>query len=253
MLNHISTIQKYRNFLTIHKSHLDVSQLKLLKSIYRPTLSKLRKLDISLASDILFPLYSHIGRRAINLAVLVRSFVLSSFVLMNHLKYSSIKLWCDDFANDSLLQYFIGSFDPPNSSSHYDFIIRLTGYDPHLSDLAHQSFITKKKFKNKPAKSEKLIKFTKDDASSICDKYRNGAEFDRDRLLYTMQSLFNAIAVIPSLTMGLIDPANSTLSDDGSCLHVHASCYGNKVQDALDSDNNYRFSASDADIGWDSE
>lgn len=101
MLNHISTIWKYRNFLTIHKSHLDVSQLKLLKSIYRPTLSKLRKLDISLASDILFPLYSHIGRRAINLAVLVRSFVLSSFVLMNHLKYSSIKLWCDDFANDS--------------------------------------------------------------------------------------------------------------------------------------------------------
>lgn len=90
MLNHISTIWKYRDFLTIHKSHLDVSQLKLLKSKYRPNLSKLRKLDISLASGILFPFYS------------------------------------------------------PNSSSHYDFIIRLTGYDPHLSDLAPQSLITKK-------------------------------------------------------------------------------------------------------------
>ena len=90
---------------------------------------------------------------------------------MNHLKYSSIKLWCDDLANDSLLQYLIGSFDPPNFSSHYDFVICLTGYDPHLSDLTSQSFITKKKFKNKPAKGEKLIKFTKDDTSSICDKY----------------------------------------------------------------------------------
>lgn len=49
--------------------------------------------------------------------------------------------------------------------------------------------------------------------------------------------------------MGLIEPANSTLSGDGSCLLVPASCYGHKVQDALDPDNNYRFSAPDADIG----
>ena len=68
-----------------------------------------------------------------------------------------------------------------------------------------------------------------------------------------MQFLFNAIAVIPSLAMGLIELANSTLSGDSSCLHVHASCYGHKVQDALGPDNNYRFSAPDADIGWDSD
>lgn len=145
MLNHISTIWEYRDFLAIHKSHLDVSQLKLLKSKYRPALAKLRKLDISLASNILFPLYSHTGRPAIDPAVLVRS-----FVLMNHLKYSSIKLWCDDLVNDSLLQYLIGYFNCP------------------------QSFITKKKFKNKPVKG---------DTSSICDKYRNSTAFDRDRLL----------------------------------------------------------------------
>lgn len=64
-----------------------------------------------------------------------------------------------------------------------------------------------------------------------------------------MQSLFNSIAVIPSLDMILIELANSTLSGDGSCLHVHASCYEHKVQDALDSDNNYHFSAQDANIG----
>ena len=165
--------------MTIHKSHLDVSQLKLLKSKYRPALSKLRKVDISLASVILFLLYSHTGRPA----VLVRS-----FVLMNHLKYSSIKLLCDELPNDSLLQYLIGSFDPPNSS-HYNFIIRLTGYDPHLSDLAPQSFITKKKFRNTPAKGEKLINITKVDPSSICNKYRNGKEF-ADTACYLPCNLF---------------------------------------------------------------
>lgn len=36
MLHHISSIWEYRDFLTIHKSQLDVSQLKLLKSKYRP-------------------------------------------------------------------------------------------------------------------------------------------------------------------------------------------------------------------------
>lgn len=220
MLNYISTIWEYRDFLTIHKSHLDVSQLKLLNSKYRPALSKLRKLDISLVSDILFPLYSLKGRPAIDTAVLVRS-----FVLMNHLKYSSIKLWCDDLANDSLLQYLIGSFVPLNSS-HYDFIIRLTGFDPHLSDLAPQSFITKKKFKNKPAKGEKLINFTKDNTSSICDKYRNGAEFDRDCLLFTMQSLFNTIPLIDhnKRRKSNVSKTGESINSDGipvcSCGHT---------------------------------
>ena len=93
MIYHISTIWEYRDFLTIHKSHLDVSQLKLLKSKYRPALSKLCKFDIFLASDILFPLYSHTGKPGIDPTVLVHS-----FVLINHHKYSSLKLWCDNLA-----------------------------------------------------------------------------------------------------------------------------------------------------------
>lgn len=52
MLNHISTIWEYRDFLTIHKSHLYASQLKLPKSKYRPALSKLRKLDAWLKAEI---------------------------------------------------------------------------------------------------------------------------------------------------------------------------------------------------------
>ena len=39
MLNHIFTIWEYHDFLTVHKSHLDISQLKVLKSKYRIDLS----------------------------------------------------------------------------------------------------------------------------------------------------------------------------------------------------------------------
>ena len=81
---------------------------------------------------------------------------------MQHLKYVSIKRWCEDLRNDTILQYLIGSFDPPSSSSHYDFIIRLTGCDPHLSDLYdkdHHKKIDKKKLK----KGERLVNFTSED------------------------------------------------------------------------------------------
>ncbi len=141
----------------------------------------------------------------------------------------------------------------PNSSSHYDFIIRLTGFDPHLSDLAPQSFIIKKKFRISLPKVKNLLISPKMTPLLFAINTENGAEFRQRRCCSPCNLFFNAIVVIPSLDMGLIEPANSTLSGDGSCLHVHASCHGHKVQDAPDPDNNYRFSAPDADIGWDSD
>lgn len=41
--------------------------------------------------------------------------------------------------------------------------------------------------------------------------------------MFTLQSLFNAIVVIPSLDLGFVDPTNSTLSGDDYALHIHAS------------------------------
>lgn len=245
MLTHISSAWGYREFLDFHKQDLDPSQLQFLHSKYR---SALHKLDPSLASDILFPLYSSTGRPAINPAVLIRS-----FDLMNHLKYVSIYQWCDDLKNDSLLQYLLGSYLIPNFASHYDFIIRLTGCDSHLDNLYPKAFITKKVYKEKPSKGQKLINFSSDDTFSICEKYKNGAEFDRNCLMFTLQFLFNAIVVIPSLDLGFVDPSNFTLSGDGSSLHIHASPYRHKVETVPNSDNNYRYSTLDTDIGWDSD
>ena len=170
MLNTYSSTWDYRDFLHSNKVFLDRSQLKRLDSNpYRSARHKLCKLDPALVFDILAPLYSHTGRPAIDPFILIRS-----FILMQHLHYVTIKRWCEDLRNDTLLQYLIGSFDPPSSSSHYDFIIRLTGRDPHLTDLFEKDHY-KKADKKKLKKGEKLVNFSSEDTFSLCEKYKNGA------------------------------------------------------------------------------
>ena len=197
--------------------------------------------------DVLLPLYSSTGRPAIDPSVFIRS-----FVLMQHLGYLSLHKWCDDLASDFLLQYLVGSFSPPSVASHYDFIVRLTGVDSHMNELFPKAHFKKVKEK-KPKKGEKLINYSNSDTYYLLDKYKDGADCDRDRMMFTLQALFNALAVIPSIDSGFIDKNNLILSADGSSLHIHSSPFGHKVLDGDDSDNIYRFSAPDADIGWDSD
>lgn len=251
MLKTYSSTWDYRDFLFCNKVLLDRFQLDRLDSpLYRSARHKLSKLDPALVFDILTPLYSSTGRPAIDPFILIRS-----FILMQHLGYISIRRWCDDLRYDTLLQYLIGSFDPPSSSSHYDFIIRLTGCDPHLSELHKKNFyskVDKKKLKLK--KGDKMVNFKPEDTFTLSEKYRNSAEFDRERMMFTLQSLFNALSVIPSFEKGLIDSDNLTLSADGSSLHIHASAFGHRVIESQDEEENtHRYSAPEADIGWDSD
>lgn len=248
MLKYFSSIWDYRAFLKSRKSSLDSSQhLRLSSKSFLSASHKLKKLDPSLVQDILLPLYSSTGRPAIDPAVFIRS-----FVLMQHLGYLSLHKWCDDLASDSLLQYLVGSFSPPSVASHYDFIVRLTGVDSHMNELFPKAHFKKIKDK-KPKKGEKLINYSHSDTYYLLDKYKDGADCDRDRMMFTLQALFNALVVIPSIDSGFIDKNNLILSADGSSLHIHSSPFGHKVLDGDDSDNIYRFSAPDADIGWDSD
>lgn len=70
-------------------------------------------------------------------------------------------------------------------------------------------------------------------------------------MMFTLQTIFNALAVIPSCDPGIIDSDNLVLSKDGSSLHIHSSPYGHKVKNGDETDNTYLYSAPDADIGWD--
>ena len=248
MLKYISSTYDYRDHLKLEKFDLSVNDRKRLGSPkFRSAIHKLWKLDIDLIHDLLIPLYSPIGRPAIDPAVLIRS-----FLLMQHFGILNIHDWVEKIRSDALLQYLLWSDSPPSVSSHYDFISRLTGIHSHLSELypkgrySHES-------KKKPKKGEKLINYSHTDTYYLADKYKNGAACDSDRTMFTLQAIFNALVVIPSVDLGFIDSKDLVLSGDGSALHIHSSPYGHKAKDGDDTDNTYRYSAPDADIGWDSD
>lgn len=248
MLKQIRSLYEYRDYLDSEKENLSFSDLKRLSSLpYKKAVHKLRKLDAGLADSLLSSLYSKTGRPAIDPSTLLRS-----FILMQHLSYYSLHRWHEALSNDLLLQYLIGTSNIPSVSSHYDFIVRLTGIKQKLDEL-HPKDHYKKPPKEKPKRNEKLINYSHTDTYYLYEKYKDGAACDNDRYSYNIQSLFNLLAVIPSMDKGLIDNENLVLSGDGSSLHIHASKFGHKVKEGDDKDSIYRFSAPDADIGWDSD
>ena len=249
MLKYFSSSQDYKEFLKTEKSLLSTSDKSRLSSpLFKSAIHKLSKLDLDLAVDIIFDLYSSTGRPANDPAIYFRS-----FVLMMHLGYVSLKRWCADIQYDKILQYLIGSWHVPNHSSHYDFINRLTNTHNHLNEFFPKGLFSKKD-SSKPKKGEKLINFTKEDCASLCDKYLNGGSvYDRDRMIYTLQTIFIAVAVIPSFDMGFIDTNDLVGNGDGSAYHVHASFFGRHIIKDDNVVNAYRYSAKNADIGWDSD
>ena len=250
MLIYFSSSQDYKEFLKTEKSSLSTSDLFRLSSPnFKSAIHKLSKLDVDLVADIIFPLYSPLGRPANDPAIYLRS-----VVLMLHLGFTSLKNWCYEVHHDRLLQYLIGSWNVPNHSSHYDFINRITHSFSHHNDLLPKGLFTNKSNSSKPKKGEKLMNFSNDDTYSLFDNYtHDGSVFDRDRMIYTLQLLFNAIAVIPSHDMGFIDSYNLVFSGDGSAFHIHASPFGHQIIKDDNILNTHRYSAKNADFGWDSD
>lgn len=248
MLKFISSDDDFLHHLKFDVNSLDVSQRQRLShSSFKSALHKLKKLRIDLVVDILRPLYSHTGRPAIDPAIFIRS-----FILMQHLNYTSVDLWCDAVAHDSLLLFLIDAASHfPNASSHYDFINRLTHDHPSRSELLPANRYSSKT--NKPKKGEKWINFSDEDTASLVDAYSVNPQWDTERFSYTLQTFFDSIAVVPSVDCGLIDLPNFIASGDGSAAHIHASPYGHKILEESSDGCTHRYSSPEADIGWDSD
>lgn len=248
MLKHFSSIWDYREFISSHKSDLSESERKRLDSkLFKSAMHKLKKLDVGLASEIVVSSYSSLGRPARDPSLLIRS-----FILMNHLGYTSIHKWCEDLKNDLVLKYLLGSYEDLCVSNHYDFIERFTCSVHSRNELVKKDYFIKPKDKLK--KGEKLVvKNTMSYTSMLLDKYKNGADPNTDRMLYRLQSIFNSIVVNPSLDKDYINNDNLVLSGDGTSLHIHASNKPKKVKDGDENEAIYRVSAPDANIGWDSD
>lgn len=250
MLKHCSSDFHFRVFHNLEKDKLSKSDLiRLGSKQFKSAFFKMQKVSVDLIRNLLFSLYSSNGRPADDPAVLVRS-----FILKQHFGFTSVKLWVNAVHNDPLLQYLIGSWNVPGFSTHYDFIVRLTGRDPSL-DEAEVSGLFQKKNKEKLKKGDKWVNYTNDDVLSLCDKFSKNPSFSNDRGLYTLQSLMNSLVVIPSADLGLIPSDDFRISGDGTCLHVHASSFGHKIDKSIDDSSalNYRYSCPDGDIGWDSD
>lgn len=226
---------------------MDKSDRNRLNTItYKRAMYKLNKLDVGLAIDVIKSCYARNGRPARDPGLILRL-----FILMNHLGYTSIHKWCETLNNDRLLQYLIGSFETLCVSNHYDFIERLKGKVHSRKEFYSKDYF--KKPKDKPKKGEKLINYSHSETYYLLDKYKNGAECDKDRKLYKIQSLFNSLVVNPSIDKGIIDQNELILSGDGTSLHIHASQYPKKVKSENVDEEKYRVSVPDANIEWDSD
>ena len=142
MLKFVQTQQEYKSFLSTQKHMLGYSSIKShseSKKI-RSMLWKLAKLETDSISSVLLSLYSqNFGRPAIDPLIFIRS-----FLLMLKLKVWSIDEWCQKLNVDPVLQYVIGTWNPPSTASHYDFINRIMHDDPNL----HTYFPAKKNSKS---------------------------------------------------------------------------------------------------------
>lgn len=247
MLSSISSDSDFRNHLHFDFFSLDSSQKsRFSQRIFQSALHKLKKLSVDLVADLLSSLYSSTGRPAIDPSIFIRS-----FILMQHLGFTSIDRWCDSAAHDSLFLFLVGASSLPSASSHYDFINRLTGDHPHRCDLLPAKLNFSKAGKLK--RGEKWINFAHEDTSSLADAYSINPQWDQQRYSYTLQLFFDAIAVVPSSDLGLFDPKDLVFSGDGSSLHIHSSLYGHKVSDPSSHVLSHRYSAPEADLGWDSD
>lgn len=250
MLKFISSSQHYLDFLDSQKSLLSSSDLDHLHKdkTLRSALWRFRKLDTDPIVPLLCSLYSSTGRPGNDPIVYLRS-----FLLMIKAKFFSIQDWCDFIALHKDYQYVIGSWNVPGVAAHYDFINRLMNEYPNLSTFFPKGKFTKK-VRVTLKKNEKWENFTDEDTKSLTQKYWDDASSDSDRITLIMETIFRKLAVIPSKQMGLIpDNKSLTLCGDGSAVHVHASKFGHYVADSPDKTYTYRYSAPDADIGWDSD
>ena len=134
MLTYVKTFKDYKDFLVSQKGNLSYNAIRhhYESKKIRSLLWKLGKLDTDPIRDYLLSLYSQIyGRPAIDPLIFIRS-----FICMLRLKVWSIDEWCRKLKNDPVLQYLIGTWNPPSVASHYDFINRIMKDDPNMKTFS---------------------------------------------------------------------------------------------------------------------
>lgn len=253
MLREISKRQDYLSFKETGKARLTASDLLRLESEkYKSASEKMDSLEPERAEELLLSCYSQVTGRPANDPVLY----IRSCLLMLHFSHTSVDEWVATAKSDILLQYLIGSWNVPSVACHYDFINRLTGSDPHLDELYPKSKNSKEvKAQIRAAKlkkGEKWENFDDGDTQKLKKQYWNDASCDADRWTRVLERLLDLMVVQPSYDKYIQDGEDFILSGDGSALHIHSSPHGHHVENPVDDQHTHRYTAPDADLGWDS-
>ena len=197
---------------------------------------------------LLLACYAKTGRPALDPVITLRS-----FVLMLHFGYTSVDNWVNEVKDDKALQYLIGDRHVPSVASHYDFINRLLRVKPHLDELymkGKNSTANKNKYR-KLHKGEKWENYDGGDTFILAKKYWDKADCDRHRPTRVLENVFDQLVV--RLSFEKFVKENFTLSGDGTSVHIRSNMYGHAVKNPVDKQHTHRYTAPDADIGWDSD
>lgn len=253
MLLRVATHAEYLAARERLRASLSPSDLRRLSS-GRPASAweRLGMLDLDPAAPLLLSLYSQAaGRPARDPTVYIRS-----FVLMLRLGFTSVQRWVEHARSDVLAQCLLGTGDVPAVSCHYDFVNRVTGDDPHLTDLLpakKNSREGKALHRSRLRRGDKWVNWDEGDTEELRERYWDGAACDAGRWTLTLERLLDLVAVRPSCERYGLRPGEITLSGDGSALHIHSSPHGRRVLDGPEGEPTHRYGAPDADVGWDSD
>jgi hypothetical protein len=209
---------------------------------YEIPISKLYILNLDPLKKLIAPLYSATGRPATNQPGIFRS-----LILMLSLGYPLFE-WIKKLANNPILQIICGFQGKlPGIASYYDFINRLFKLDDRPRHKA-----VKRKPKKKVGKGKKLPPKHPGIVKRMAEYVLAGRRFNcrPERIL---QEIFAAVAVQPSIDLGLI-PRTVSISGDGTCIETGASPYGVKTCGCNEflCDCPRKFSDPYATWGWDS-
>ena len=256
---------EYRTIVKTYGKRLSRNPKYAFKS-YEKECSKLLNLNLDTLLEYIPSFYSHGGRPAKHQAQILRSLILFTLLFNRTKARTSLTLWVPEVLPNSIsLAVLIGCpslEDLPPLGSYYDFMNRF--WMGARDGYSRSSLLPASKNGKKPKKvigpDGKLVE--PEDPSPITTK-----DIVRDIMAgrpasenpeAALQRIFFFLAVLPSIRLGLIDPAALTLSGDGTAVISHASPYGRHLP-SCDPSCPYRdncgrhYSDPDAGWGWDSD
>ena len=258
MLKDWQSHQEYKYLLHEAKVRSDSSFRNRLHDL-RAVLAKLSALDLDPVFEYLKPLYSDIGRPAVNQVQILRSFILFCLLRSMGRIHCGMTTWVNSILpNDPVYLALAGVFrsGPPPLGSYFDFMNRLWLVKDR-SRYSRNCLFADYKNRKKPEKPGGKGQKAKDHpgvVGKLVPHLMDGGNVANPEAV--LQKVLFLSAVLPSQELGLIPSSGLTVSGDGTAVHTHSSPFGHSPEQEAAVDTPFvprHYSDPDASCGWDSD